>query len=314
MTEPVVPSPKATLASGLRSAPHLHDAARADQHWQDLCAAHGSPIFAEPQVTNLLRGIFSASPFVSELILRDPVRLVRMLDADPDAYLAALHTQLHRAPGGAGTLGDTMRALRIFKGDIALLTALADLGGVWPVMTVTRVLSEAADAAVQAAVRHLFAAATARGDWVPPDPEAPEQGSGYVVIAMGKHGAFELNYSSDIDLIVFYDPERSRLRDGLELAPFMVRLTRDLVRILQERTSDGYVFRTDLRLRPDAGATAIAMSTNAAMHYYESFGQNWERAALIKARAIAGDLDAGLRLLGDLAPFIWRKNRLCGDR
>src|SRR5207253_3072953 len=108
---------------------------------------------------------------------------------------------------------------------------------------------------------------------------------------------FELNYSSDIDLIVFFEGELLTLREGVEPQAFCVRLTRDLVRLMQERTGDGYVFRTDLRLRPDAGATQVALSTVAALHYYESFGQNWERAALIKARPVAGDIPAGESLL-----------------
>src|SRR5262249_47410429 len=130
---------------------------------------------------------------------------------------------------------------------------------------------------------------------------------GYVVLGMGKFGSGELNYSSDIDITVFYDRARLRLRPALEAQPFFVRMTRDLVRILQERTGDGYVFRTDLRLRPDPGATQIALSTDAALIYYESFGQNWERAAMIKARPVAGDVEAGRRLLTELSPFVWRK-------
>ena len=126
--------------------------------------------------------------------------------------------------------------------------------------------------------------------------------SGYIVLAMGKYGAGELNYSSDIDLIVFYDPDRIALAPGLEPAEFFVRLTRDLVQLLEERTGDGYVFRTDLRLRPDPGATQLALSTDAALIYYESFGQNWERAALIKARPCAGDLDAGASSSTSLRP------------
>ena len=124
---------------------------------------------------------------------------------------------------------------------------------------------------------------------------------------MGKYGAGELNYSSDIDLIVFFDPDLARVKPGLEPLAFFVRMTRDLVRLLQERTGDGYVFRTDLRLRPDPGATHVAMSIPAALNYYESYGQNWERAALIKARPVAGDLAAGHAFLDELAPFIWRK-------
>ena len=194
-----------------------------------------------------------------------------------------------------------MRALRVYKNDVALLTALCDLAGVWPVMTITRRLSEAADAAVTAAVGFLFRQAAKAGDWQGDGP------AGYIVLGMGKYGAFELNYSSDIDLIVFYDLARIRLRAGLEVQPFFVRLTRDLVRLLTERTGDGYVFRTDLRLRPDPGATPLALSTEAALNYYESFGQNWERAALIKARPVAGDIAAGAAVLDELAPYIWRK-------
>ena len=106
---------------------------------------------------------------------------------------------------------------------------------------------------------------------------------------MGKHGAFELNYSSDIDIIVLFDPEKARLSEDIEIQVEFVRQTKRLVKLLQERTADGYVFRTDLRLRPDPGATAPAISVPAALVYYESLGQNWERAALIKARPI-GDV------------------------
>ena len=124
---------------------------------------------------------------------------------------------------------------------------------------------------------------------------------------MGKDGARELNYSSDIDLIVFYDPEKARLAAGQEPSGFFVRLTRDLVKLMAERTPEGYVFRTDLRLRPDPGATQIALSVESGLHYYETVGQNWERAAYIKARAVAGDITAGEDFLRELAPYIWRK-------
>ena len=106
---------------------------------------------------------------------------------------------------------------------------------------------------------------------------------------MGKLGARELNYSSDIDLIVLYDRDKVDYRGRRTLQDCFVRLARDLVRMLQDLTEDGYVFRTDLRLRPDPGSTPLAMSVLAAETYYEGMGQNWERAAMIKARAVAGD-------------------------
>src|SRR6202035_2575964 len=144
-----------------------------------------------------------------------------------------------------------MALLRRLKAEAALVIALADAGGVWPVMRVTAALTRLADAAVGLTVRHLLRAAAASGALNPADPERPEQGSGYFVLALGKMGAGELNYSSDIDLIVFYDIAAAAAAPGTEFAPFYVRLTRRLVKLLQERTADGYVFRTDLRLRPD---------------------------------------------------------------
>ena len=140
-----------------------------------------------------------------------------------------------------------------------------------------------------------------------PQADAASPALGYFIIAMGKLGAFELNYSSDIDIVVFYDAERAGLKPEVEPSTFFVRLTRELVRLLQEHTADGYVFRTDLRLRPDPGATQIALSVEAGLTYYESFGQNWERAALIKARVVAGDVEAGEDFLRQLSPFVWRK-------
>ena len=291
----------------IAAAPRVHDAAKAERVLADLarrCADEPqlnplAPLLAAPPVRDLLAGIFGASPYLTSLIERHPESLLAALATPPDARFDVLcHALDTTAPD---TSADAMRALRIFKTDVALLVALCDLAGVWPVMTVTRRLSQAADAAVGAAVRFLFRQAAKAGDWLADTP------AGYVVLGMGKYGAFELNYSSDIDLIVFYDLDRVRLRASLEVQPFFVRLTRDLVRLMTERTGDGYVFRTDLRLRPDPGSTPLAISTLAALNYYESFGQNWERAALIKARPAAGDADAGAALIEDLAPYIWRK-------
>src|SRR5262245_35062809 len=293
----------------IAAAPLVHDGARAERVLCDLAhrcntepeLAPLASLLAASRVRDLLAGIFGASPYLTSLIERNPPALLAALVRSPEQRFATLTRNLAQEAAAADATAHVMRSLRVFKNDIALLVALCDLAGVWPVMVVTQRLSEAADAAVDAAVRYLFRLAEKTGDWLSQEP------SGYIVLAMGKYGAFELNYSSDIDLIVFYDLGRIRLRPGLEVQPFFVRLTRDLVRMLTERTGEGYVFRTDLRLRPDPGATPLALSTEAALNYYESFGQNWERAALIKARPAAGDLVAGAALLDELAPYIWRK-------
>ena len=199
-----------------------------------------------------------------------------------------------------------MRILREFKLESALLIALTDIGGVWALPGITEALTSVADIAVALSVDHLLKHAVRQKKIKSAEPNGPQSGCGYIVLAMGKMGAGELNFSSDIDLMVFFDAGVG-LADDIEPAPFFIGLTRDLIKILQARTSDGYVFRVDLRLRPDPSSTQIAISTSAALDYYESRGQNWERAALIKARACAGDIAAGEQFLRDLSPFIWRK-------
>jgi [glutamine synthetase] adenylyltransferase / [glutamine synthetase]-adenylyl-L-tyrosine phosphorylase len=303
------------LSELISEAPIAYDGTRAavamaelvDRCRDDQSLAHLQTLLTAERVQRLLNGVFGCSPYLTSLVRRDPAGLMRILASVPEPCFTELCEQLAESLAGAHSMAEAMRGLRVFKTEVALLTALCDLGGVWPVMTVTRVLTQAADAALAAAVGFLFRQSSRKGEWLPIDTARPEVGSAYFVLGMGKYGSFELNYSSDIDLIVFYDTARARLRDDIEVQRFFVRLTRDLVRLMQERTGDGYVFRTDLRLRPDPGATPIALSTDAALQYYESFGQNWERAALIKARAVAGDLRAGRDFLGALSPFIWRK-------
>ena len=136
----------------------------------------------------------------------DPDRLVSLLTADPEQHFASLLTRGFAAVDAAQDEAEAMRQLRLMKAEAALLIALADIGGVWPLQKVTRALTDLADTAVRSAVRFLLRDAAARGKLEPRNRNQPEQGSGYVVVAMGKMGAFELNYSSDIDLIVFFDP------------------------------------------------------------------------------------------------------------
>ncbi|HZC56714.1 MAG TPA: bifunctional [glutamine synthetase] adenylyltransferase/[glutamine synthetase]-adenylyl-L-tyrosine phosphorylase [Xanthobacteraceae bacterium] len=260
-----------------------------------------------PPLEQVLDGVAEAAPFLWDLIQADAVRFVRLLEGDPDDVLAALIGDARSAAAAAAAPAEVMRILRCMKAQAALLIALGDIGNVWPVARVTAALTNVAEAALRASVHFLLREAAERGKLEPADPNHPEAGSGYVVLAMGKMGGHELNFSSDIDLMVFFERGTARLPPGVEPGQFFVRLTRDLVKILQERTPDGYVFRVDLRLRPDPSSTQIAISTEAALDYYEHRGQNWERAALIKARPCAGDVAAGEKFLRDLSPFIWRK-------
>jgi glutamate-ammonia-ligase adenylyltransferase len=261
------------------------------------------------RVRTILLSVAEASPYLFDLLRADPDRAIRLLRCDPDAHLAALIDQTTRAVVDAASEADAMQQLRRMKSEAALLIALCDIGGVWPVMRLTQALTDLAIASVQSALRYLLRQETARGRLLArAEADDAEDGSGLVVLAMGKMGAGELNYSSDIDLIVFFDSAAPTLAPDIEPQPFFVRVTQGLSRLLQQRTGDGYVFRVDLRLRPDPASTPVAISIASALHYYEREGRTWERAAMIKARPCAGDTRAGQALVAEIAPFVWRKH------
>ncbi|WP_159009785.1 bifunctional [glutamine synthetase] adenylyltransferase/[glutamine synthetase]-adenylyl-L-tyrosine phosphorylase [Bradyrhizobium sp. S69] len=261
-----------------------------------------------PRARELLLGIAEASPYLFDLMRADAARAIRLFDCDPDRHLAQLIEDTSRDVQAAAAEAEVMQRLRRMKSEAALLIALCDIGGVWPVMRVTSALTELAVRSVQSALRYLLRQEAARAKISPPSLEYPEENSGLIVLAMGKMGAGELNYSSDIDLIVFFNMDAPTLAPDIEPQPFFVRVTQGLSRLLQQRNGDGYVFRVDLRLRPDPASTQVAISTEAALHYYEREGRTWERAAMIKARPCAGDAKAGEALLADIAPFVWRKH------
>ena len=301
----------ASLGDRLQAAPLDDGAGTGRAALERVFAAanrNGAPIGGlSERASNFLSGVFAGSSFLFGLAEREPRRLEAALKKSPERRFAELLARATEEAAAAATQRDLMSILRRAKNEVAFLIALADLGNVWSVEEVTGRLSEAADVFLGVAVRFLLTRAAQAGQLLPPDPAAPEKHSGLIMLAMGKYGAHELNYSSDIDLIIFFDREAAPLAPHVDPSAFFVRLTRDLVHIMQERTADGYVFRTDLRLRPDPGSTQAAIATEAAFRYYESRGQNWERAAMIKARPAAGDIAAGKAFLDALAPYIWRK-------
>jgi len=275
------------LRDRIVAAPVLSDPDAAAERLAELPGLKREP----KRVRALLAGIAEHSPFLWQIALRDPKALAHLLDAPPEEAAAALVADQAAAgrpgEGGAIDLDAVGARLRRNRATHALLVALADIGGAWDLDAVTGSLSDFADASVSAALDALLGQAATAGRFLPPDPAHPQAGSGLVVLGLGKLGARELNYSSDIDLIVFFDPERVPLREGVEPTPFFSRLAQGMGRLLQDRTGEGYVHRVDYRLRPDPGSTPTAMSLNSAYVYYETLGQNWERAAFIKARAIA---------------------------
>jgi glutamate-ammonia-ligase adenylyltransferase len=303
------------LAARFVSGPHIADSSTAEQRLADWLAelepAQAADIRAwlgRPAARAILLGIAEFSPYLFDLVRADAARLIRLLACDPEAHLAALIENTSRDVLAAASEADVMHLLRRMKSEAALMIAVCDIGGVWPVMRVTAALTDLAVNSVQAGLRFLLRQEVARGRMTAAEPDRPEEGCGLIVLAMGKMGAGELNYSSDIDLIVFFDPAATSLVADIEPAPFFVRVTQALARLLQQRSGEGYVFRVDLRLRPDPASTQVAISTDAALYYYEREGRTWERAAMIKARACAGDAKAGAALVAELSPFVWRKH------
>lgn len=268
-------------------------------------------IAAEGPLRSFLVSAFTLSPYLREVASVRPGLLVEALSGPLEPMLEAAVAEARAAyravDGVLPAEGEVMARLRRAKRKVAFVTALADLARIFTARDTTAWLTAIADASVGAAIDHLLLAGQEAGKLTLKNPENPAEGSGLIVLGMGKHGARELNYSSDIDLVVFYDPDAGILKDPDDAMETYGRMMRRLVRILQERTADGYVFRTDLRLRPDPGSTPLAVPVEAALIYYEGRGQNWERAAFIKARPVAGDLKAGESFLRELTPFVFRK-------
>ena len=253
-------------------------------------------------IAALIEGAGGCSPYLKSLIEKEAGWILPALD-DPEAALAGVHHALSEVASD-----QLASALRQGKRRVALLTGLADLGGVWPLEEVTGALTRFADLACQLALRDSIAAEIRRGKLPGAVAEDAMIGGGMVALAMGKMGAYELNYSSDIDLICLFDETRFEPGDYQEARASLIRATRRMAALLNDSTAEGYVFRTDLRLRPDPAVTPVCMAMEAAERYYESLGRTWERAAYIKARPAAGDLEAGARFLKTLRPFVWRRH------
>ncbi|MBD8685536.1 MULTISPECIES: bifunctional [glutamine synthetase] adenylyltransferase/[glutamine synthetase]-adenylyl-L-tyrosine phosphorylase [unclassified Rhizobium] len=252
------------------------------------------------------------SPYLRDLVVADEGVLSLAVSAPLEPTLSRLVDDARNswrpdADGRIPTEAEVMTRLRIAKRRLSFIAALADLARLFVARDTTRWLSDLADASIAAAIDHLLLSNHTSGKLTLVSTHAPSEGSGLIVLGMGKLGAQELNYSSDIDAVVFFEPTAGIVPDPLDALETFGRMMRRLIRIMQERTADGYVFRTDLRLRPDPGSTPLAIPVEAALTYYEGRGQNWERAAYIKARPVAGDIKAGVNFLRELTPFVFRK-------
>ncbi len=249
--------------------------------------------------------VVEGSPFLTRLMRRYPDVLETLLAQPMADYMAQLLVDMESDVTACAMTQDgqdaAMAAMRHGRNRAALAIGLADAADYWDVEQVTQAMSALADKAVGTALDYLLHQAVAQ------DKLSHFARDGLVVLALGKHGGQELNYSSDIDFVVYYTPDALPLVAGHDVRKFHITLVRDLSAMLQNVTQDGFVFRVDLRLRPDPGSTQVTVSVDAALGYYESQGQNWERAVYIKARPIAGDIAAGQRFIDELQPYIWRR-------
>lgn len=276
---------------------------------EDLAGAAAGTLpeaaISSPEAAGLIACLGGNSPYLSDLARRERDVLAQLSRQGPARAAAGALRRLRSLRPDAPR-AEIRAGLRRAKRQVALIAAIADIGGLWSLEQVTGTLSLLAEAALRVATAHLLLGARQQGLLRLRDPGSPERDSGFVILGMGKLGARELNYSSDIDLVLLYDPALQDGSDGLHRT--FARLAVDLVSLMEAPDGDGYVFRMDLRLRPDPGTTPPAISLPSAIAYYEGHGQTWERAAMIKARPVAGDLGCGERFLEAIRPFVWRRH------
>ena len=244
---------------------------------------------ARGALAEILTGIGGCSPYLCELLRKEQDWL-----AEAVTLAAPLQDVLPKDSDN-----DIAAGLRRAKRRVAGFLAMAEVSGAYSLTQSTQALTDFADQAVSLAFQAALAPYQASG-------KLPEE-SGLFVIAMGKMGAGELNYSSDIDLVVMFDDRDMDHFEAAQRRQILVRATRAATKLLNDITEHGYVFRTDLRLRPDPSVTPICVAMSSALDYYESLGRTWERAAFIKARVCAGNRKAGAEFLDQMVPFVWRR-------
>ena len=254
----------------------------------------------------LISTIFGNSRFLTESMITNISFFISILNNGPQECFDEIKRTLREAQNNFSE-AEIMEFLRFYRKRASLLIAICDITGVWKDEKITQSLSEFGELCINSAINHLLKKLASSGDIELHNPKTPSENSGLLVLGMGKIGGLELNYSSDIDLILFYDGSKIKTNKPEKIQENYNKLAKGLVKIMSEVTSDGYVFRIDLRLRPDPSSTSPIVSVTTAGIYYENLGQNWERAALIKARPIAGDISTAKEFMIKLSPFIWRK-------
>ncbi|MEM7570943.1 MAG: bifunctional [glutamine synthetase] adenylyltransferase/[glutamine synthetase]-adenylyl-L-tyrosine phosphorylase, partial [Pseudomonadota bacterium] len=258
---------------------------------------------SQPELRATLAGCSHFSPFLKSLLERHTDFILESASQPCAAVIAGELADLSQPFDSQLALRTRLRQTRQ---RLMLLLGLADCGGVIDLPQLTKALSDLADQALEASLRFELGQLAQKGDL--DEASAAPETCGIGVLALGKLGGQELNYSSDIDIVAFFDPERFSYCGRKDQKSAAVHLMRNTFGHLSARTAEGFVFRIDLRLRPDPSSTPIVMTLDAAETYYQSQGRTWERAALIKARHSCGDAAVTADFLERIQPFVWRRH------
>ncbi len=293
--------------------PSAYDTVKADEIWA-LLGFTDQNFVTEKNIHQKIQAVFGNSPYLAALACRFPKETNIYLQGNLEKHAKHLFQTMSVPRPDMETTSNLMAFLRDCKSKISLICAIADVTNEWPLEKITETLSLLAELSLEIGLAHLLHIQMQKGELAWPD-KAPEPVSlilsrkcGYFILGMGKLGAYELNYSSDIDLIVLFDPDKTQYIGKRSEAQCFIKITQELMQIIEKRTMHGYVFRTDLRLRPDPSSTPVAISVYTAESYYHSMAANWERSAMIKARVVAGDKETGAEYLSHLSNWIWRRS------
>lgn len=250
-----------------------------------------------PRIFGALLRLLAASEWIADTLVRDAelLRWLLLEAGNEERSIAAMNTEAVVIAGRFNTVAGQLRALRRFQRRELLRIVSSDVLGMREMTSVLRELSALADTIVGRA--WMMAAATVE-QWHQIHIAVP-----VVILALGKLGGGELNYSSDVDLMIVYDAAGHP--DAIVMHDVITAAVAEMVRLLSEQTAEGQLYRTDLRLRPDGAAGPLAISRQAALNYYEQRGADWERQMLLRARVCAGDADLGRSFLRELYPFIF---------
>ncbi len=263
-----------------------------------------------PFLLRILSTCFGSSTYLSDILVRSPEYFYELIDASVMSTpkdRAAMYRELSHSVQLFRTVEQKLNALRRYKRKESLRIGLRDLLGDAGVETTTRELTNLAEVTLQVCYEIGMAELTAKlGMPLAELPNGDKVPGTFAMIGMGKFGGYELNFSSDIDVMFVYSHE-GKTNQGIENNQYFAKLCEFIIKGMSEVTKAGYVFRVDVRLRPESSVGVIVRSIDSYEAYYEGWGEIWERQALIKARPVAGDPELGEQFIRTIQPFVYQR-------